>query len=630
MSDFSARLLSAIARTKPPFLMTALLLLVLCASTARGEEEDLRSLELYNGSVDEVVTANRAPRPASQTAENITVVTAQEIQALNAHTLADILIGIPGIQLEMDRTPGTSINIEIQGSNFNHVLILVDNVPINNLADNFPDLSTIPAQIVERVEIVKGAASTSWGSALGGVVNVITKVPQSERPLEGMVSGSLGRRTTADSRGEVSGTVNRMGYYLSGGNLYSNGLLPNNMVNQNNVYGKLHYDFPVHGGLSLSALYTDNSSGQFALDPYKANQNGHQLISTLALQYPLTDHLSLEAAARLRQSGQDVTIRGLDDNSILKISNDVESSKGGSLALSWLSDLQRISIGVDFDHAKAHLIDPLIAANLLDRSANRVGVYFNDTFTLGNFAVIPSVRYDHTGTGDDLFNPSLGLTYALTENSVLRGYTSRGYSLTSLNQDNTTEKVWTSQVGVESGDIPYLWLKGTLFRNDTWNIRTTVPDPSFNPDDPNSNPFMTVKQRQLKQGFELEARTLPVFDTSLSAGYTFINARDGDSGAILQGVPRHTVDVGIKYQDRHNFRALLTGRYIDWQSSPDQNGKYGAVIWDLHLGKKFSYSEHGSLELFLSVRNLFNGHQYLSEFYKNAGRWGEAGVRCNF
>ena len=530
----------------------------------------------------------------------------------------------------MDRTPGSVVNIEIQGSNYNHVLVLIDNIPINNLADNFPEISSIPAQIIERVEIVKGAASTSWGSALGGVVNVITKLPQSERPVAGLVSGSLGKRTTADSRAEVSGTLDRLGYYLSGGNLRSDGLLPNNSTDQSNVYGKLHYDLPVHGGLTLSALYTESASGQFAFDPYKANQKEHLFTSTLSLQYPLADHLFLEGAARTRRSTQEVTAAALVDDSVIKRNKDVESSSGGSLGLSWLGELQRVSAGLDFDHAKVHLAEPLVQADLLKRSADRIGVYLNDTFTLGNFAVIPSIRYDHTGTSADLFNPSIGITYALTENTILRGYTSRGYSLTSLNQDNSIEKVWTSQVGIESGDLPYLWLKGTLFRNDTWNVTATVPNPNFNENDPESSPFLKVKQRQLKQGGELEARTLPWLNTSLSAGYTFIHGTDGDTGAVLKGVARHTVDLGIRYQNASNFRALLTGRYLDWNSSPDQNGRYGAVIWDLHLGKKFRYSEHGSLELFLSMRNLFNGDQYLYEFFKNSGRWGEAGVRCSF
>ena len=117
------------------------------------------------------------------------------------------------------------------------------------------------------MEIVKGAASTTWGNALGGVVNVITKSPQAERPFSGMVSGSLGKRTTADSRAELSGTLNRFGYYLTGGNLRSDGLLPNNMVDKNSVYGKLRYELPVRGWLTLTTLYTKDSNGVLAFPP---------------------------------------------------------------------------------------------------------------------------------------------------------------------------------------------------------------------------------------------------------------------------------------------------------------------------------------------------------------------------
>lgn len=611
------------------------LIIVTClgflASFAWADDEDRRSLELYEGE-PEVVSAHRSPRPASQTAENITVVTAQEIEALNAHTLADILDTIPGVQLEMDRTPGTSVNVEVQGSRYNHVLVLIDNVPINNLTANYPDIASVPVQMIERVEVVKGAASTSWGSALGGVVNVITKGPNTERPFSGLFSGSLGKRTTADTRGEITGTVDRIGYYLSGGYLHSDGLLPNNGLDQRNAYGKLHYDLPTRGTLTLSTMFTDGSSGQYsyktATSDDAASQESHQYISTLSLLYPLDDHLTLQGSLHSRVGEQEVIGRRF---TVSQLAKSKESSNGGSVSLSWLNELQRIVAGVDYDHAWARLglSQTSVQRDLLNRSADRVGMYLNDIVTLGSFAIIPSVRYDRTGIGESLFTPSLGVTYALTENSVLRGYTSRGYSITSLNQEDATEKVWTSQVGFETGEIPYLWLKGTLFRNDTWNINDIQVIPNPNPSD--GNPFITVdvKQRQLKQGFELELKTLPVWHTSFSTCYTFIDARDGDTHHVITQIPRNTVNVGIKYQDPSDLRILLTGRYIDWNGH-ERNGRYDDIIWNLHLAKKIPYSTHGSVEFFLSIRNLLNGDQYPNDRYKNAGTWGEAGVRCNF
>ena len=596
--------------------------LCLLASPAHGEEDDLRALELYNGGNVEMISAGRVPRPASQTAENITVVTAADIEALNAHTLADVLVTVAGIQLEMLRTPGSVANLEVQGSNFNHILVLIDNVPINNLADNYPDISAVPVQMIERIEIVKGAASSSWGSALGGVINVITKSPGRDRPAGGMASGSWGSRGTADGRGELSGTRNRFGYYLNGGKLRSDGLLPNNMVDLNNFYGKLSYELPASGSVTLTTGFVGGSSGQLAAPPADpkpgalVNQETSQLISTLSTQYRFSDSLTMDAAGRIKRYVAEIKARSTTDNSLMKDSRDEEADSGASVKLSWRGETQILVAGVDYDHVKAHMNSPLVQADLLNAAADRIGVYLNDTLTLGDFAVTPSARFDHTGSGGDLFSPSLGFTYALSENSLLRAYTARGYSLVSLNRDDTTEKVWTSQVGFESAEIPFLWLKGTLFRNDTWNVNDAAT---------------SQKLRQLKQGGELEGRSLPYHGASLSLGYTFIDARDGDAGTVLKTVPRHTLNLGMKYEDSRYLRALLTGRYIDWNADgAGLGGRYGAVIWDLHLGKTIKYSEHGQIELFFSVRNIFNGEQAVYGAYKNPGRWVDGGVRCAF
>ncbi|WP_226373856.1 TonB-dependent receptor plug domain-containing protein [Citrifermentans bemidjiense] len=593
-----------------------MLFLIIAVSQARGDEE-LRSLELYNGDEAEIVSGSRSPRPASQTAENITVVTSEDILALNAHTLADILYAVAGVQVEMIRTPGASTNFKLQGANFNHVLVLIDNVPLNTLSENYPDIAAVPVQMIERVEIVKGAASSAWGNALGGVINVMTKSPDQERAIGGMASGSYGKRDTADLRGELSGTVDSFGYYLSGGKLRSDGLLANNGVDKDNFYGKLLYDLPNGGSLALTTWLSQGFNGMYQDGPVSTSQNTRYLISTLAASYQLTDHLRLEAAAVASET-EGTLFRRTDLQGVSKtltVALD-ESRVGGGFKLSWLDELQRVVAGVDYEHVAAQVSSSQIRADILNRDADRFGVYLSDTLTLGRFAVTPSARFDRTGSGGDHFSPSFGVTYALTDNSILRGYTATGYSLTSLNRSDSTEKVWTSQFGFESGDLPYLWVKGTLFRNDTWDVIA---------------PTATgiTKERQLKQGVELEAKTLPLYNTSLSVGYTFIGATLGVNGPVIKGVPKHTVNIGLRYQDPSHFRGELTGHYVDWNEAR-QGGRYSDVIWDLHLRKEMHYGEKVSLEPFVSVRNLLNGHQYVYRVYQNPGRWIELGVRCNF
>lgn len=614
----------------------ALFCLLLMVARAHGEEDDLRSLELYNGEGVELVTTDRAPRPASQTAENITVVTAREIEALNAHTLADVLFTVTGVQIETGRTPGAFVYLQIQGSKYNHILVLVDDVPLNILAENIADISAIPVQMIERIEIVKGAASSSWGSALGGVVNVITKSPHGSSSFDGLASLSYGTRKTVDGRVEASGAVGRFGYYLNGGKLRSDGLLVNNEVSLSSFYGKAAYDLPARGSFTLTAGLSHNDSGLYQTDYQRPGPLGNlvtqtamsdqaftQFFSTLQLLYPVTDRFNVEGTLRTRQSRMSIDQRDTSFPGLVLHQRTEESAYGASVIASWRSHLQRVVAGIDYDHLEVEL-NQAVLADQLTPTADRVGIYLNDTFTIGDFAVIPSARFDYTDSGGNLFSPSLGVTYAVTDNTVVRGYTARGYSLTSLNRSDSTEKVWTSQVGFESSDVPYLWIKGTLFRNDTWDVAVPVPAPGT------PSGFVLDKQSILKQGYELELRTTPFYGASLSLGYNYINARNEDTDTAAEGVARHTLNVGVQYEEPHLLRALLIGHYVDWNGSGDRyDGKYTAMIWDLHLARSFQLPGQVVLDLFASVHNLFNGAQYLFPM-ENPRRWGEVGVRCAF
>ncbi len=69
-------------------------------------------------------------------AENITVVNAEEIEAINAHTLTDVLLYVTGVQMDIRGGPGSTTSALIQGSDFHRIPVMVDGVTINNLADN--------------------------------------------------------------------------------------------------------------------------------------------------------------------------------------------------------------------------------------------------------------------------------------------------------------------------------------------------------------------------------------------------------------------------------------------------------------------------------------------------------------
>lgn len=206
------------------FILALLTLFIGLVSHVQAEQENEGSM-FFDLSTEEqpAAVSPRYTRPISSIAENATVITAEQIALLNAHTLADVLQTIPGVQLTYVQTPGSFTDFSIQGAEtgFSHVLVLIDGVKQNNQLQGMASPGQISIQQIERVEIIKGAASGSWGQALGGVINIVTKTPNSARLFGGVGSTSLGERGTRDNRGEVSGTFDRFGYYLSGGSLHS-------------------------------------------------------------------------------------------------------------------------------------------------------------------------------------------------------------------------------------------------------------------------------------------------------------------------------------------------------------------------------------------------------------------------
>jgi vitamin B12 transporter len=120
-----------------------------------------------------VVSATRAPTPMQDVAANITVVDKEAIEKMPAATVAEVLQYVPGVSVEFEGNIGSRATIRIQGSETRQVAVYMDGVPLNQLANPSTDLNYVPVDIIERIEVYKGAASSAWGSSLGGVINII-------------------------------------------------------------------------------------------------------------------------------------------------------------------------------------------------------------------------------------------------------------------------------------------------------------------------------------------------------------------------------------------------------------------------------------------------------------------------
>ena len=125
-----------------------------------------------------VVTATRLPSEVARTPAGVTVIDRKAIEQRGYVSLVDALSAVPGLHVAQSGGPGSQASVFIRGTNSNHVLVLIDGVPMNDPADpggafNFGVDSLAD---VERIEIVRGSMSSLYGSgAIGGVINVITR-----------------------------------------------------------------------------------------------------------------------------------------------------------------------------------------------------------------------------------------------------------------------------------------------------------------------------------------------------------------------------------------------------------------------------------------------------------------------
>lgn len=143
--------------------LTLLLLINSGASSAQNFE--LNSI---------VVTGTRTAKLLQDSPVDMQVVTGQQIQMLGSGTLAQSLNLVPGVVITRSAKKG--YNVQMQGFDGDHVLVLVNGQRLISPSGTRTDLDQINALDVERIEVLKGAASVMYGSAaMGGVLNIITK-----------------------------------------------------------------------------------------------------------------------------------------------------------------------------------------------------------------------------------------------------------------------------------------------------------------------------------------------------------------------------------------------------------------------------------------------------------------------
>ena len=605
-----------------------------------------------------VQTATRSEKPLTQVAENMTVVTAKEIEAMNANSVAEVLARVPGLFVDFGTNDFVSgAQLHIQGSESRHVTVLLDGMPVNFLSSGNAETGFIPLRIVERIEIIKGAASSAWGSGLGGVVNIITRTTGDTAIPNGMLSGSYGEANSRDLAAELRGKNGPLGYYLYAGQQASDGLRNNRDFRRTSAFGKLFLTPTRDLDITVSAGFSNPEFNEGEIPSFFASSKSllrDQFLNG-TFEYRATPELTVRGGTHLftshfDQPKQFLPTFTLSPGQPFKQNITDEQTIGANLRATWSSGIQTLTVGGETSHGTLDQTTnagpflqspPLVGQGLpasvsINSRIDKWGLFANDTVEFGPLSVTPGIRLDHNSFTGYVVSPSLGLTWELGEHTVARASAARGFTSPPLsylagggpylapNNALRAEYGWSYQVGLESGLANLVNLKGTLFRNDTTKAIIQIPATA-------STLAVFVNQGDdTRQGYELEAESVPFHNLSLKLGHAYMHSKSDMLVGTTNNFDNYSWLVGIKYDDRRSFTALLSGSYVYWDVDSAQSAQYKTFIWDLSATKKFRTSEKTALETFLTIHNLFSGSHYTLSIYPNPPRWVEGGLRFKF
>lgn len=128
--------------------------------------------------------------------QNLTIISSEEIKKMPVQTLAEVLTYVLGVDLRQRGVSGVQTDIQIQGSTFDQVLVMIDGVKMSDPQTGHHQMNlSLSPEAIERIEIIKGAASRKYGlNAMAGVVNIVTKSESKSKFTAQIYAGSNGTK----------------------------------------------------------------------------------------------------------------------------------------------------------------------------------------------------------------------------------------------------------------------------------------------------------------------------------------------------------------------------------------------------------------------------------------------------
>lgn len=569
-----------------------------------------------------VVTASRIPEDVSKTAADVTVITRQEIEERQVHTVAEALRFVPALNVVQSGTPGSVTSVFARGGNSSHTLVLIDGVRVNSPTNGIFDFANLTTEGVERIEIVRGPASALYGSdGLTAVINIISR--KGEGAVRGSVRGEFGSYQTFRERAQSSGGVGPVRFSVDVGREDSSGKFAHDEYN--NTGGTVRLDSQVATGLSLdlSARYSHGFKNLPPVpgrtnfftglpDPTQSNREDFATVTLGATHTPTPwwDH-----RLQLSLVQDDVDFR---DPQQPTSTSDTETTR---LAADWQHNLRPVpwdtlTLGFQVDQAKGDQTD-VSGATVLHKTITNHAFYAQNRATLWERLILAAgVRADENSAFGTHTSPRFSAAYLVKETgSKLRASYGEGFRAPSINDlaypgfSNPNLKPEKNR-NLEFGIDQTLWqnrieASATWFQSRFRDLIQASSGPLFIP--------VNIAHARTR-GVEATLTFHPGFGLGVVGGYTYLETSDQDGKPLLRR-PANTWNLAVNYAlwnrvnlsstllyvgkrddiDPVTFQRTVNFKYVKWNA-----GVSVTVLNQIGILRKLT--AYGKLENILGVR----------------------------
>ncbi len=291
-------------------IFTMIAALSVTAGTAFGQTDTTNDIEHR----EIKILSARVPLTSSQTPQQVTVITHDEIAELPVHTIDDVLKFAAGVDVRQ-RGNGVQTDISVRGGSFDQVTILLNGINITSphtghLSADFP----LSPDDIERVEILEGPSARVFGtSSFTGTVNIVTREDDPTRPgfsaaASGMAHVYAGDHGNAGANANATiahnaGSQARMTHTLSAGHVRDDGDTPNSAFESTKAYYKASYKADnvkanFQAGYSYRPYEANTFYGSASTDQWESNE--HFIIAAAAEITAANVHIAPSFAADRR------------------------------------------------------------------------------------------------------------------------------------------------------------------------------------------------------------------------------------------------------------------------------------------------------------------------------------------